>query len=94
MILNVTPTHKIRKATFGINPLNGMAFQVGSYMKDGSVIDQIVEDPNHFFLFGSKRLLIFVQRKKDTDPFLWKAIDGVPVVIEYFAPDGKEVNIL
>lgn len=89
-----TPSGKIRKLVCGENPRDfAMAFQVGSPFKNGDVITEIVEDVNHFFIFGKIRFLIYLLQSKK-DPFLWKAVEGVPVVIEYFSPDEKEINIV
>jgi len=88
--MSKTPSGIIRRLIVGSDPTNGgMAYQVGKYIGSNLVTD-IVEDINQFLLFGRVRFLIYV--KKDNDIRLWKAMEGVPVTIEYDL--SEKVNII
>lgn len=79
-----TPTGVIRKIVVGHNPKDeGMAFQVGGRFGNKIVTD-IVEDINHFYIFGRVRFLVYVEVENEKGgAILWKGLEGVPVTIEY-----------
>lgn len=78
-----TPVGIIRKIIVGSNPKSeGMSYQVGSPM--GSLfVTEIIEDVNHFHIFGRIRFLIYVKKPHEDRSVLWKALEGVPLTIEY-----------
>jgi len=78
-----TPVGIIRKLIVGSNPTNeGMSYQVGFPM--GKLfITEIIEDVNHFHIFGRIRFLIYIKKAGESESVLWKALEGVPVTIEY-----------
>lgn len=84
---------KIRKITLGDNPKeDGIAFQVGNKAgRDGHIISEIIEETNNLFSFGSVKFLVFIKLPSESDRFLWKSFQNVPVSVEYFLPtDGYE----
>jgi hypothetical protein len=71
----------IRKIVIGPDVKNGMAYQVGMKLKNGSVVNAIVFDEEHMYKHGFKRYLIYV---KDEDGIsLWKAIDNMSCSVEF-----------
>lgn len=78
-----TPVGIIRKIVVGSNPKNeGMSYQV-NYPIGSLFVTEIIEDVNHFHLFGRIRFLIYVKKPNEDYSILWKALEGVPVTIEY-----------
>ncbi len=77
-----TPVGVIRKIVVGHNPKDeGMAFTINRPLGD-KIVTSIVEDINHFHIFGRVRFLIYVKTIANGEQ-LWKALEGVPVTIEY-----------
>lgn len=70
----------IRKIIIGRDPKDGMAYYTGMRAGDGIVSD-IILDGEHLHRYGEKRYLVYMQNEEGTN--LWKAIDGMPCVIEY-----------
>jgi hypothetical protein len=78
-----TPVGIIRKVIVGDNPKSeGMSYQVGHPMGN-LFVTEILEDVNHFHIFGRIRFLIYVRKPNESASILWKALEGVPLTIEY-----------
>jgi hypothetical protein len=86
------PTGVIRKIIVGPNPKDdGLSYQLGNFGKH-LIITNILEDVNHFYLFGRIRYLIYVKEGIKAESKLWKALENVPVTIEYDL-SGSEVIV-
>jgi hypothetical protein len=70
----------IRKIIIGPNPKDAMAYYLGMRVGDGSV-STIVLDDEHLHRYGRSRYLIYIG--VDGGQSLWKAIDGLPCLLEF-----------
>ena len=71
----------IRKLICGQDPKNGFAFVVGQKVYGGGEIHAIALDCRAEQLYGRSRYLIYVENEEGI--ILWKAVDGLPVIVEY-----------
>lgn len=74
---------QIHEVSVGTNPKEDVRYTVGTTYAGGRLtITEIVYDQNSFFSHGERRVLIYARRKEDpTTDFLWKVLEGQPVVI-------------
>ena len=71
----------IRKIVVGRDPKDAMAYYVG--MRAGSGKDStIVQDDRHLAKYGRNRYLVYME-DEDSIQTLWKAIDGMPCMLEF-----------
>ena len=71
----------IRILICGQDPKNGFAFVVGQKVYGGGEIHAIAVDGRAEQLYGRSRYLIYVENEEGI--ILWKAVDGLPVTVEY-----------
>jgi hypothetical protein len=71
----------IRKIISGRDPKNGFAFVVGQAVYGGGTIHAIAVDGRAEQLYGRSRYLIYVENEDGV--ILWKAIENMPVIVEY-----------
>ena len=71
----------IRKIICGKDPKNGFAFVVGQTIYGGGTIHAITQDGRAGQLYGRSRFLIYIGNEDGI--LLWKAIDSMPVIVEY-----------
>ncbi len=71
----------IRKIICGKDPKNGFAFVVGQTIYGGGTVHAITQDGRAEQLYGRSRFLIYIENEDGI--LLWKAIDSMPVIVEY-----------
>ena len=70
----------VRKVIIGPNPKDAMAYYIGMKAGKGHV-SEIVQQENALSLSGLPTILVYVQGENMT--YLWKRVEGMPVLIEY-----------
>jgi hypothetical protein len=70
----------IRKIIAGNDPLKALAYYVGQKAGDGE-IHAIMIDSQYLVRHGERKYLIYI--KKEESIMLWKAIENMPVIVEY-----------
>jgi hypothetical protein len=70
----------IRKIVIGRDPKDAMAYYVGMRAGKGHV-SAIAPDDRYQHKYGQMRYLIYIET--DNGTMLWKAVDGMPCIIEY-----------
>lgn len=70
----------IRKIIAGNDPLKALAYYVGQRAGEGE-IHAIMMDGQHLVRHGERRYLIYLIKNESI--MLWKAIEGMPVIVEY-----------
>ena len=70
----------IRKIIIGRDPKDGMAYYVGMNAGGGQV-SAIIQDESYLHKFAKTRYLVYIEDDEGTQ--LWKAIDGMPCMLEF-----------
>ena len=70
----------IRKIIAGNDPLKALAYYVGQKAGDGE-IHAIMLDGQYLVRHGERRYLIYLIKNESI--MLWKAIEGMPTIVEY-----------
>ena len=70
----------IRKIIIGRDPKDGMAYYVGMNAGGGKV-SAIIQDESYLHKFTKTRYLVYIEDDEGTQ--LWKAIDGMPCMLEF-----------
>ena len=70
----------IRKIVIGKDPKNGMAYYTGMNAGGGKVT-AIIQDEAYLYKYGKTRYLVYIEDDEGTQ--LWKAIDGMPCILEF-----------
>ena len=79
----------IRKITMGTDPKDGMAIEVGKthHTPEGLIkIVAIVRNEESYYFWGDIIYQVFAQKIGEKTTFIWKHIEGIPVVVESFIP--------
>ena len=85
----------IKKAVFGPDPTSGYVVVCGQSIGNNTVT-AILENTQHFILYGIVEYLVFLQPKDESrDEFIWLSFKGVPASLTYFYPgEGlEEINV-
>jgi len=71
----------IRKIVVGRDPKDAMAYYVGMRAGAGKV-STIIQDESYLHKFGKTRYLVYMEDDESLQT-LWKAIDGMPCMLEF-----------
>jgi len=78
-------TGRIRSIRIGSDYKDAMVFTVGN-RHVRVTITKIAEDNHDRLVYGVKRYNVFAKRNNDADSLeqIWKSMDNMPCVVEYF----------